>query len=640
MRSCPVRPLRILAGLALLGLFFLGAPFAVAHAGGEPTAQGQSSGCSGYYYTVRRGDTWSIISRRVAISVANLKAANPQAIRPRDLIYAGENICIPSASQGGVESGGYWYQVKPGDTWNIISRATGVSVRQLWEANPGLLNRRQWLYIGQRVWIPQGTKVTATAPSAPGAMATTELTPAATPAAIMPTAGVPVTAEAVVTATVETATAAPAATLPPTATPVPTAAATATPVPTAAATATPVPTAAATATSVPTAAAMATSVPTAAAMATVGATAVPAATTAPTAVALPPKPADCPKTLADYDEAVVRFLNNPANNVTLLNRSLTLCRVADPDKPGAVSAAITGAQSQDVVVIVNDEAAEGPAAGGALLVFHRGQQGYVLAHKRAGQGRIELIATEDLNEDGKFDIAYSDRSCGAHTCFGALFVDSWDGEVYTDWIEDEPTIAEPEYSVKDVTRDGQGKEIIVHGGVIGSVGAGPQRAWTETYISPAGAAYRLLSQVYDPSACLYHKVVDANRAFDSWALDGFEPAIEAYKAALAERNPQACGNIRDEVKTLQDFARFRLVVADVAAGEAAEATRVAPQITHPGLKKAVTAFLTSYAANTSVIQACRDVTKLAATDATTWQFLADWGYANPSFTAQELCPLN
>ena len=50
--------------------------------------------------------------------------------------------------------------------------------------------------------------------------------------------------------------------------------------------------------------------------------------------------------------------------------------------------------------------------------------------------------------------------------------------------------------------------------------------------------------------------------------------------------------------------------------------------------------MASYTATTSVIQACRDVTTLAEKDPTTWQFLADWGYANPSFTAQELCPLN
>lgn len=603
MRNRSLRPLQLLAGLALLGLLALALPLHVARAEGGPSGAQQSGACSGSYYTVKRGDTWSVIARREGISIANLKAANPQAVRARDLLYAGETICIPSATQaatpvatGVAQSGGYWYQVKAGDTWNKISRATGVSVRELWAANPTLLNRRQWLYIGQRVWIPDLTAGTATVGTATPGTAT----PAPTAAAATPVA-------TAVVVTVETAM---------TATPISTVAATATPLATVPTTPTPVPVA----------------------LATAAATATPVATATPTA--LPPKPSDCPKTLADYDASIARFLNTAGNDVAKLNRSLLLCRVAQGETPGAVSANITGAQSGDVVVAINDATAEEPTGQGALLVYHSGQKGYALAHKRAGQGRITLIEAADINQDGKADLVYSDTACGAHTCFGTLYVDSWDGKAYADWIEGEPTIAGPEYSVEDVSKDGQGQEVIVYGGVIGSVGAGPQRAWTEMYGSPAGGAYKLLSQVYAPSECLYHMIVDANRAFDAWALDGFDPAVEAYKAALAAKNPQACGTIQDEVKTLQDFARFRLVVADVAGGNATDAPRIAAEITHGGLKKAAATFMGSYTANTSVIQACRDVTELAETDVTTWQFLADWGYANPSFTAQELCPLN
>ena len=123
-------------------------------------------------------------------------------------------------------------------------------------------------------------------------------------------------------------------------------------------------------------------------------------------------------------------------------------------------------------------------------------------------------------------------------------------------------------------------------------------------------------------------------------LDGFEPAIEAYKAAVADAAAQSCGTIEDEVATLRDFARFRLMVADVAAGRASEGLPLVNQITNPALRGAATTFLNSYRANTSVIQACRDTTKYAETNPASWQFLADWGYANPSFTAQDLCPLN
>ena len=81
-------------------------------------------------------------------------------------------------------------------------------------------------------------------------------------------------------------------------------------------------------------------------------------------------------------------------------------------------------------------------------------------------------------------------------------------------------------------------------------------------------------------------------------------------------------------------------MAAVAAGDAGDATALVAGIKHTGLRAAANTFLTSYATSGSVIQACRDITKLAETDTSTWDFLADWGYANPSLTAGELCPLN
>ncbi|MGE5603705.1 MAG: LysM peptidoglycan-binding domain-containing protein [Nitrososphaerales archaeon] len=619
MRFPRVRPPQVFLVFALLSLLCFAAPVAAAQESGQP----QSGGCSGYYYTVKRGDTWSIISRRVGAPVSSLKAANQQSVRPRDLIYAGERLCVPSQG-GGVEEGGYWYQVKPGDTWNKVSRATGVPVQQLWEANRQLVNSRQWLYIGQRVWIPALPKGAAQASVTPVASASTTAT--STGAGAAQTAP---TVAAVEVAPAATATASPAA--------LPTATATASPEPTA----TPVPTSTPTATPSP--------VPTATATST--ATALPAATATATATTpaslevrpyqpTPTPPANCPRSLTGYGDAIASNLNKSGYTPDTLQAWLVACGVVSAGVPGVTVAPITKSNASDLIAVVNAPDSTGVLSKGLLLVYHKGSAGYTLSHKHEGQGRVALVKAADVNLDGKFDLVYSDTSCGAHTCFGTLFVDSWDGKVYADSLTGDPTMAEPEYSVKDATADGQGSEILVHGGVIQSVGAGPQRAWTETYYSPKGAPYALLSQAYDPSTCLYFKVLDANRAFDAWALDGFDPAVEAYKAAIADKGATACGTIKDEVATLRDFARFRLIVADVAGGSAAQAVPLAPQITNTALKGAATTFLTSYETNGSVIQACRDTTKYAAANPASWQFLADWGYANPSFTAQDLCPLN
>jgi hypothetical protein len=83
-----------------------------------------------------------------------------------------------------------------------------------------------------------------------------------------------------------------------------------------------------------------------------------------------------------------------------------------------------------------------------------------------------------------------------------------------------------------------------------------------------------------------------------------------------------------------------LIVASVAAGYPEDAAAYVAAIKHPGLRGAANGFLLSYGASGSVIQACRNTTTLADNDTSMWDFLADWGYANPSLTAEELCPLN
>ena len=97
--------------------------------------------------------------------------------------------------------------------------------------------------------------------------------------------------------------------------------------------------------------------------------------------------------------------------------------------------------------------------------------------------------------------------------------------------------------------------------------------------------------------------------------------------------------MKDEVPLLKDFARFRLVVGYVAGGQSAKATAIAAQIGQPALKGAADAFLKSYKASGSIIQACRDTADYAAANPTAWQFLADWGPANPTFAPEDLCPL-
>ncbi len=62
-------------------------------------------------------------------------------------------------------------------------------------------------------------------------------------------------------------------------------------------------------------------------------------------------------------------------------------------------------------------------------------------------------------------------------------------------------------------------------------------------------------------------------------------------------------------------------------------------MTYKPLVGAADAFLNSLNTSRSIVQACRDATRYATANPDAWKFLADWGYANPSFAARDLCPL-
>ncbi len=407
---------------------------------------------------------------------------------------------------GRPDQGGYWYRVRPGDTWYRVSLITKVPIRKLWEANPNHHHPWRWLYIGHRLWIPTGP--------------------------------------------------------------------------------------------------------------------------------------ECPIDFDDYPDAIATYLNGEDATLSGLTRWLQGCNVLTDELGSVGQYALRGVIASDIVVVIHDLASDEIAPVGKLLVYHKTADGYELAHQADTFGKVALLQVEDVNANGRREIIYTDTTCGAHTCYSELHVDEWDGSAYRDWILGQPEMPYADYTIADTTSAGSGQEIIVHGGIIASIGAGPQRAWTETYISPDGGPYQLYSKVYDASDCLYHHILDANELYNqAYPAGDYGPAIAAYEAAIADDTLTSCAytDFPDELEVLRDFARFRLVVAYSTSDEPDQAASVRAQITSPALAGAADAFLTSYEATSDLAQACAATTAYAEANSEAWEFLADWGYANPSFSPEELC---
>lgn len=112
----------------------------------------QASSSCGSTYVVQWGDSLSVIAQRCGVSLSALYAANPGL---GYYLYAGQVLAIPGGGYSGSSSGNYanTYTVQYGDTFAKIASRYGVSVNELWAANPHIwdINR---IYAGQVINVP------------------------------------------------------------------------------------------------------------------------------------------------------------------------------------------------------------------------------------------------------------------------------------------------------------------------------------------------------------------------------------------------------------------------------------------------------------------------------------------------------
>ena len=159
--------------LVMLLLAFFGTPLGA-----------QAGGVCGGTYVVDAGDTVDSIAAKCGTSASAIYAANPGI---SGTLYAGQVLTLPGGSTvpstpipstpippgvitatvnnyntynyynypagtTGTTSNGM-YVVQPGDTFSSIASRYGLSVQQLWAANPQIWNIN-YIYVGQVIYIP------------------------------------------------------------------------------------------------------------------------------------------------------------------------------------------------------------------------------------------------------------------------------------------------------------------------------------------------------------------------------------------------------------------------------------------------------------------------------------------------------
>lgn len=629
----------------------------------------------GYSYTVERGDSWSTVSEATGVPVNVLKEANPDAVRATDWLIVGEELFIPAADAVD-EPEPEIYVVGAGESWNSIAESLGITAAALKAANPLSIRTAEVLYVGERLVIPRDEAAADATPAADDADVADE--DAADEDAAEPT---PEPTEEPTDAPTDEQAEEPAADA------TDAAEADAADAETEADAGTgdlltyivqageswnsiavqfgisaqalreanpelirpglvlyredklviPGQAASAEDTAPATDAAAETEATDDEAAEEEAAPAEEAAAEEVVEVALP----ECPADFADYPDAILALLNTEGADVSTLDEFLTACNAVLAD--GMVSAELTGDELEDLVVVYVNPTSDTAALETELLILNGTDAGYELGHRAGAAGEVRVLATEDINDDEQADVVWVDTNCGASTCFDTVKIYSWTGQRWSNWAEANITMAYADVSITDTSADGQGREIMLDGGVYGSVGAGPQRSRTETWGSPDGEPYTLLDTTYASSNCLYHKVLDANRAFAAAPEQGFEEAEALYTDAVSDGTLVGCWVRENEIDELQSFSYFRLAliaayqgVSDVAGDLIGSSALLFPDNAYT---KVGDVWLSAFEEGASVAAACDAVLEYLDEAPEAWQLLADYGYANPSFTAEDVCPV-
>ncbi len=263
-----------------------------------------------------------------------------------------------------------------------------------------------------------------------------------------------------------------------------------------------------------------------------------------------------------------------------------------------------------------------------------------------------IITLADMTGDGLPELITNAPVCGAHTCYdyyriigfreGRLadlqFVAQPDGEAASG-----PAPISMSYSdtrLQDFDGDGL-PEFMVHGGTIGSAGAGIVRPRAEVW-GWDGSAVVLAETILDPTDYRHHILYEANDLMAAGDLDG---ALALYEATINDGSLRDEGFVHSPEQTRADiaaFSAFRLILIDLLQGNAGRASgRLAWLGTNypdSAAARAAPALVNDWTGPENAGALCERIENSLSTWDNPTGALADMGYGNPSLAASDFCP--
>lgn len=386
----------------------------------------------------------------------------------------------------------------------------------------------------------------------------------------------------------------------------------------------------------------------------------PTATPRPTPTATPvpkcPAPASndvwvAPVDFFGYPEAIGAYLNagGPADALTTILSNASSIN----DRFGSVKLIdLTGDGEREVIISIAEPASldRAPAPGGMLLIYGCAQQRVNLlyaAQSTAAETMPRLVQIGNITGAARgAQVATLVSACGAQTCFERFNILGWTGTTFVSLLGTPLELPGGTYRLVQRDQD-PATEIEAQSGVIGSVGAGPQRTeqqiWKWNGTQYVKAATELSAVEYR-----IHAIYEGDDAFMAGdyakAIDWYSRAItdDALKDWHAEINYRT----KTDRVELTAYARFRLLLIGMVQGQA-NAKDQLDQMTaqfpedspaHDTQQMAQT-FWDKYQATQDIKAACVAANDYANEQYQIFEDLNLFGYANRFYTPDDMCPI-
>jgi len=251
------------------------------------------------------------------------------------------------------------------------------------------------------------------------------------------------------------------------------------------------------------------------------------------------------------------------------------------------------------------------------------------------------LSAQDLDGDGMTDLLVSSRHCGAHTCFLEVEALAWrEGgmrDLFTGPTDDLPN---PEFKLYGPLENGRFMIGITATG-IGSAGAGPFRQFTRTWSwSDEQDLFVKAMDVYQNPEYRIHQIHVADELF---ASDDLEAAKEAFLKVVQddELSDWISGGVN-----LSAYAYYRIgLITLLLDGEAKTQNPFAqledehpPSTEGSAYSDLAGVFWETFSEGQDWSSACRAAIEYARENSQTIIEPLYYGYANKTYTAEDMCP--